>query len=245
MADFSEKSFNDLKLNLEILYGKAEELMLNDSALESIKSILSQINQVCSGGVCVLKKSRPSFGGADDLLEKLHEGKAMFDLKTTAWLERWNVDPKTTASIVSAPRSVRFLAKSGHIGYRSKVSGGSSHSLATAVANEQKARLRMRQLEEKRFLLQKAADFCHQQEWEEADLRRKRKREEADLLHETEMLETLHELQAATVERLVLLEKLENGGFSSGGDDNEEALDRLSKVHLRARYCATSSICPL
>ena len=46
MADFSGKSFYDLKLDLDILHGKAEELMLNDSALESVKSILSQIKQV-------------------------------------------------------------------------------------------------------------------------------------------------------------------------------------------------------
>ena len=70
--------------------------------------------------------------------------------------------PKKNASFVSAQRSVRSLAKSGHTEYRSNVSGGSSHSLTTAIANEQKARLRMRQLEEKCFLLQKTADFRHQ-----------------------------------------------------------------------------------
>ena len=63
------------------------------------------------------------------------------------------MDPKKTANIVSAPRSLRSLAKLGHTGYRSNVSGGSSLSLATVIANEPKARLRMRQLEEKRSLL--------------------------------------------------------------------------------------------
>ena len=85
MADLSEKSFNDLKLDREILYGKAEELMLNDSALESVKSFLSQINQVYAAAeFALLQKSGPSFGGTDDLLAKLHKGKAMFDLKTSA-----------------------------------------------------------------------------------------------------------------------------------------------------------------
>ena len=98
------------------------------------------------------------------------------------------------------------MTKSGHTGYRSNVSGGSSHSLATAIANEQKARLRMRQLEEKRSLLQNAADFRHQREREGADFRQKREREEADLEHETEMLEASNELEAATVERQVLQE---------------------------------------
>ena len=104
----------------------------------------------------------------------------------------------------------------------------------------------MRQLEEKRFLLQKAADFCHQQEWEKADLRRKRKREEADLLHETEMLEDLHELQAATVERQVLPEKLENGGFSSGGDDNEDALRPPKQGTPKSKVlCDTINLTPI
>ena len=133
---------------------------------------------------------------------------------------------------MSAPRSLRSLAKSGHTGYRSNVSGGSSHSLATAIANEQKARLHMRQLEEKRSIIQKAADFRHQREREEAnfrqqrereeaDLRRKREREEADLEHETEMLEASRELEAATIERQVLQEESENGGFIS--EDDEDA----------------------
>ena len=75
MADFSEKPFNNLRLNFEILYGKAEKLMLNDSALESVKSILSQIKQVYAAAeFALLQKSGPSFGGTDDLLEKLLEG---------------------------------------------------------------------------------------------------------------------------------------------------------------------------
>ena len=81
------------------------------------------------------------------------------------------MDPQKNASIVSAPRSLRSLVESVHTGYRSNISGGSSHSLATAIANEQKARLRIRQLEEKRSLLHEAADFRHQREREEVDLR--------------------------------------------------------------------------
>ena len=74
--------------------------MLNKSAFESVKSILSQINQVYAAvEFALLQKSGPSFGGADDLLARLHEGKAMFDLKTSARLGRRNVDPKKTASI--------------------------------------------------------------------------------------------------------------------------------------------------
>ena len=76
-----------------------------------------------------------------------------------------------TASIVSAPGSFRFLAKSGHTGYRSNISDESSYSLAAAVANKQKTRLHMRHVEDRRSLLQKDADFCHQREREKADLR--------------------------------------------------------------------------
>ena len=220
--------------------------MLNHSALESVKSILSQINQVYAATeFALLHKSGPSFKGADDLLTKLHEGKAMFDLKISAWLERCNVDPKKAASIVSAPRSLRSLAKSGHTGYRSNVSGGSSHSIATAIANEQKARLRMRQLEEKRSLLQKAADFRHQREREEADLRRKREREEAGLEHETEMLEASHELEAASRRRSNVRSCKKNWRTMASFPATtmmRTLQDHLSKVHLRARYCATPSI---
>ena len=104
----------------------------------------------------------------------------------------------------------------GHTKYRKNVSGGSSHSLARAVANKQKDHLHMRQLE-KHSLLQKAANFRHQREWEEADLQ-----------HEIEMLEASHELKAATVKRQILQEELENGGFISG-DGNDEDASRLLK----------------
>ena len=151
----------------------------------------------------------------------------------SAWLERRNVDPKKTASIVSAPRSLRSLAKSGHTGYRSNVSGGSSHSLATAEANEQKARLRMRQLEEKRSLLQKAADLRHQRE-----------REEADLEHEAEMLEASHELEAATIERQVLQEELENGGFLSDDDEDASRPPKQGTPKIKV-LCDTINLTPI
>ena len=138
------------------------------------------------------------------VLQNLHEKKAEFDVKATVWLERKSTEPKRAASVVSMSRSqksFRTTRLGGSVRTGRSSGSGSALSVAKSVVRQEKARLHLRHLQEKYVVLQEKEKLRYQRQ------------EKAELSHKIEMMQAAHALEEASVERQVLEEELNHGGY--------------------------------
>ena len=221
--------------------------MQEDTNSELFQNIVAKVNKTyCDQEQVLLLISDPA---AKDFLvnevQTLHESKAKFDQKASQWLERAIMDASKVASILSVSRSLRSKT-------RNNISCSSSVLKARAVAKEEVARLRLVQLQEKQSLLEAEAAFKRKRDAEEAELRRialqaelkrivietnlkrLREAEEAELERNRELLKATHELKEASIEKQVLEEELERGGYIPADMFCQKGLNRS---RLRQASC--------
>ena len=209
------KRFDDLVARLHELLLEGEVIMTSEKRAPSmLKSVISSLNSVYSEleRLSLQEQNEEKRKGLMETMQKQHAAKTVFDESATAWLQRTGIEK--AASIVSAPRTLRSnIARSSSQlkskGMRSNsTSTSSSFSSAKVVAKEEVARLRLKQLQEKHELERKQEEIKRQQE----------------------IVNLTHELQEASLERQVLEEELDRGGYIPAEESSEQlALRSTSK----------------
>ena len=235
----SSKGFHDAEEQLEELYAKCDTLMADDSDSSLIKSTISSINSVFAemerfviSETCVDSKEL-----LQNRLKKHIEDRCNFDERLSNFF-KGKLPEKETASLLSVPRTLRSrtskTSSKKSSSFKSK-STSSSMAAAKLLAKEEVAKLKLKQLEERRAFERKqkkaaqeerikadeerrkieeerrrAEEKCKKIEEERRRAEMERKEEEQFIL---ELLKARHEVEEASLERQVVEEETERGGY--------------------------------
>ena len=200
----SQKRLDEILEKLEALYGNADQVMVRKTSTSELISILKEINiltvELDKIGIKLQSSDEPESKNILLRLKEQYVVKAEFDIKATDWLKSMKVSSIEIAS-TSGPRTLRSNISQSATS-TSTHSSSSSASKAKLVAKEEIARLKLQHLEERLRI-----------ESEESDLKRIEAEEDERRKHNLEMLKARQELEQASLERQVVEEELDRGGY--------------------------------
>ena len=200
----SQKRLDEILEKLEVLYGKADQVMVRKTSTSEFISILKEINiltvELDKIAIKLLSSDEPESKNILLRLKEQYVVKAEFDIKATDWLKSMKVSSIEIAS-TSGPRTLRSNISQSATSSSTR-SSSSSASKAKLVAKQELARLKLQHLEERLRI-----------ESEESDRKRKEAEEDERRKHNLEMLKAHQELEQASLERQVVEEELDRGGY--------------------------------
>ena len=164
--------------------------------MKEIKILIVELDKIG------IKLQTPDEPESKNILLRLKEHfvKAEFDISATDWLKSMKVSSIEIAS-TSGPRTLRSNVSQSTIS-ASTHSSSSSASKAKLVAREELARIKLQNLQEKL-----------RAESKKSKRKRKEAEEEERRKHNLEMLKARQELEQVSLERRVVEEELDRGGF--------------------------------
>ena len=198
----SSKGFEEAEERLEELYAKCNCLMADNADSTLIKATISLMNNVLTDmeRLAIRESSDDSKQLLQIRLKKHYEFRCKFDGRIANYFQG-KLTEKEVASALSVPHTLRSRALKT-TSKRSSLSTSSSMAAAKLVAKEEVAKLKLKQLEEKRELERSQKKRRRaEQEWEEE--------EQFNL----ELLKARHEMEEASLERQVIEEEIERGGY--------------------------------
>ena len=213
----SSKGFEEAEDRLEELYAKCDCLMADNADSSLIKATISLINNVFADmeRLAISESSDDSKQLLQIRLKKHYEFRCKFDGRIANYFQG-KLTEKEVASALSVPHTLRSRA-SKTTSKRSSLSTSSSMAAAKLVAKEEVAKLKLKQLEEKRELERKqqrqrrrAEEESRREEEERRHAEQEREQEEQFNL---ELLKARHEIEEASLERQVIEEEIERGGY--------------------------------
>ena len=203
---------NSIVCKLDELYFEIDAIISQNKSTDLLKPIVKQINILSSD----LDKLLINFPGTSDSTEKEEVKcfvkdqrikRGQYDAKVTEYLQSAELSSKEIASILSVPRTLRSYTSRSR---RSSSSSSASSSvlLAKSVAKEETARLKLQHLKEKQRLA----------------------REMHEAKERLELLEVQQELKEANLNRQVIQEELEHGGYlPDEAEKDQESSDAVSE----------------
>ena len=187
---------------LQHYYSEAEKLIADECSPNSLTPALKKINSyIAYLEKTIIELSNSSESSIKNKLEKtLEEQRAkrsQFDSKVTESLECNDVTSVEISSMLSVPRLLRSQRSL-------TITTTSSYKMAQALADEQVALLKVSHIEKQLSLEREEAEMKHKHEIEQLEQKRKR-----------EMLKAKQLLDEASLQRQVLEEETDRGGYIS------------------------------
>jgi len=181
----------------------------------------------------------------DDLVKEQHIKKGFFDTKVSEYVKAVDLSSKEVASVLSVPRTLRShtsgRSRRSNSHHSSSSSSTSNTLKARLLAKEEAARLKLEHVKERQCLDREARENLRRYKeeeaerkrmWEEEEMERKRKwqeetkeskrrlQEEADAIKKNiELLQAKQQLEEARLERQVIREELDHGGYLDSDDE--------------------------
>ena len=206
----SSKSFEKAEERLEELYAKCDCLMADNAESSLIKATIPLMNNVFAKmeRLVIREISEDSKELLQTRLKKHYKFRCRFDERIANYFQG-KLTEKEVASALPVPHTLRSRASKA-TSKRSSLSTSSSMATAKLVAKEEVAKLKLKQLEEKRELERKQQR--QRRRAEEGRRRAEEEREEEEQFN-LELLKARHEIEEASLERQVIEEEIERGGY--------------------------------
>ena len=198
----SSKGFEEAEDRLEELYAECDCLMADNADSSLIKATISLMNNVFADmeRLAISESSDDSKQLLQIRLKKHYEFRCKFDGRIANYFQG-KLTEKEVASALSVPHTLRSRA-SKTTSKRSSLSTSGSMAAAKLVAKEEVAKLKLKQLEEKREL-----------ERSQKERRRAEQEREEEEQFNLELLKARHEIEEGSLERQVIEEEIERGGY--------------------------------
>ena len=205
---------------LDELYDKANEMMSRETPVDVLRPILNKVNFLSAH----LDKLLINVPSSSDSVEKkaiVHSieeqwvKRGQFDSRVSEYIQSAEPSTKNIVSVVSGSRTLRSRLQSSRLSTHSapasrpkrssclsSVSSSSSVVRAKSVAMEESARMKLEHLKVRQELERKAKESL-----------RKLEEEREETKQRLEILQASQELEQASLERQVIEEELEHGGY--------------------------------
>ena len=209
------KTFEDLEERLEELYAKVECLIADNEDVFLINANISSANSVCAEmerlALKETNEERKKF--LKNALNQHYAFRSAFDEQVSVYLSG-KMSEKEVSNIVYAPRTLRSRTSAGK---RSSRSGSQSSSVLKAklVAKEELAKLKLKHLEQKQRLEREMQEEMNKQ----LEFMKKKAGEKTFSL---ELLQARQGLEEVSLERQVIEEEMERGGYLPPEEKNAQ-----------------------
>ena len=205
--------FKRVLSRLELYYLEADNVISTEGSSSLLTPITSKINSYTAYLEKLFINLPTSLdpqvkSQLENALKEQHSKKSKFDSNVTEYLKCLDVPSTDIATILSAPRTLRSQKSI-------TITTTSTYKNAQLVANEQLALLKLSHLEEQQQLEREESELKYRRELEETERKRGLELEEADLKRRRDMLKAMQELKEASLQRQVIEEETERGGYIS------------------------------